>query len=136
LISGAVKVFLALKLSQAFCFYLFKQSFLTIKKSVLMKKLMLIGLVLTVFSVAASAQQASGENFRHRRTEEAYRDGQLTRPEMRRLHKDHQRFEMQKHRAYSDGRFSRRERYRLHRMHRHERREFRHFKHNRHHRHF
>ncbi|MES1218030.1 MAG: hypothetical protein ABUT20_21160 [Bacteroidota bacterium] len=98
-----------------------------------MKKLLFIGLVLTVFSVAASAQQASGENSRHRKTAEAYRDGQLTRPEMRRLHRDHQRFEMQKHR---DGRITRHERRHLHRMHRHERREFRHFKHNRHHRHF
>jgi hypothetical protein len=101
-----------------------------------MKKLLFIGLILTLVSVAASAQQASGENFRHRKTEEAYRNGQLTRPEMQRLHKNHRRLEMQKHRAYRDGRINRAERHRLHRMHRHERREFRHFKHNHHHRHF
>jgi hypothetical protein len=101
-----------------------------------MKKLLFIGLVLTLVSVAASAQQASGENYRHRKTEEAYRNGELSRPEMKRLHRDHQRIQMEKNRAYRDGRISRSERHRLHRMHRHERREFHHFKHNRHHRHF
>lgn len=101
-----------------------------------MKKLLFIGLVLTLVSVAASAQQASGESYRHRKTEEAYRSGELTRPEMRRLHRDHERLQMERHRDFRDGRISRRERHRIHRMHRHERREFRHFKHNRHHRHF
>lgn len=95
-----------------------------------MKKLMFLGLILTLFSAAVSAQQASGESFRHR-TE---RNGELTRPEMHRLHKDHQRIQMEKHRAYRDGKISRGERHRLHRMHRHERRQFHHSRHNRHHR--
>ncbi|MBS1610953.1 MAG: hypothetical protein JSS70_19800 [Bacteroidetes bacterium] len=101
-----------------------------------MKKLLFAGLVLTLVSFAASAQQVSGENYRHRKVEEAYRNGELTRPEMRRLHKDHQRLQMERKRDFRDGRFSRRERRHIRRMERHERREFRHFKHNHHHRHF
>ncbi len=96
-----------------------------------MKKLIFLGLILTLFSAAVSAQQSSDESFRRHRSEQS---GELARTEVRRLHKDHQRIQMEKHRAYRDGRISRRERHRLHRMHRHERREFHRFRHNRHHR--
>lgn len=99
-----------------------------------MKKLVFLGLILTLFSAAVSAQQASDESYRHHRTEEGYRRGELSRPEMYRLHRDHQRIQMERRRAYRDGRFSRFERHRMHRMHRHERREFHRFRHNRHHR--
>lgn len=132
----AVKVFLVLKLSLSFYFYLLKQSSLTIKKSVLMKKLLFFGLILTLFSFTSSAQNASGERFRHRKTEEAYRNGELTRPELRRLHRNHHRLQMEKRRAYRDGKISRRERHRLHRMNRHEHREVHHFKNNHHRRRF
>jgi hypothetical protein len=99
-----------------------------------MKKLMFLGLVLTLFSVAVSAQQASGENTRRHRTEEGYRSGELTRPELHRLHNDHQRYKMEKRRSFRDGRVSRGERHRLHRMHRHQQRELHRFRHNHHHR--
>jgi len=99
-----------------------------------MKKLMFLGLILTLFSAAVSAQQASSdESFRHHRTE-GYRHGELTRPEMRRIHRDHQRIKMERRRDYRDGRINRFERHRLHRMHRHERRQVHRFRHNRHHR--
>ncbi len=99
-----------------------------------MKKLMFLGLILTLFSAAVSAQQASGESIRRQRMEEGYRSGELTRHEMRRLHKDHTRYQMEKRRDFRDGRISRHERHRLHRMHRHENRELHRFRHNHHHR--
>ncbi|MES1216700.1 MAG: hypothetical protein ABUT20_14390 [Bacteroidota bacterium] len=95
---------------------------------------MFLGLILTLFSVAASAQQASGESIRRHRIEEGYRNGELTRPEMRRLHRDHNRYKMEKRRDYRDGRISRHERRHLHRMHRHERRELHRYRHNHHYR--
>jgi hypothetical protein len=97
-----------------------------------MKKLMFLGLILTLLSAAASAQQASGESFRRHRTEQGYRNGELTRPEMRRLHRDHSRFQMERRRDFRDGKISRRERHHLHRMHRHENRELYRYKHNHH----
>ena len=87
-----------------------------------MKKLMFLGLILTLFSVAVSAQQASDESYRHHRTEEGYRKGESGRPEMRR---------MEARRDFHEGRRNRFEHRRHHRMHRYERR---HFRHNRHHR--
>lgn len=88
-----------------------------------MKKLLLFGIIFTLITAAASAQQASGENFRHHRMEESYRNGESNRHDMR-------RFEREKRRSFHDRRFNRRER---HRMYRHERRHFRHFRHHRHH---
>ena len=91
-----------------------------------MKKLLVFGIIFTLISAAASAQQASGENFRRHRTEESYRNGDFNRYNQR-------NFERNKGRGYHDGRMSRRERHRLHRMHRHERRHFHHPRHHRHH---
>ena len=99
-----------------------------------MKKLIFLGLILTLFSAAVSAQQSSGERIHRHRVEEGYHNGELTRPEMRRLHRDHIRYKMEKRRAFHDGKISRRERHRLHRMHRHENRELYRYRHNRHHR--
>jgi hypothetical protein len=96
-----------------------------------MKKLLFLGFILTLFSAAVSAQQASDESFRHHPAE--HRD-ELSRPEMRRLHHDQRRFEIEKHRGYRDNRISRRERHRLYRMHRREHREFYGSRHHHHHR--
>ena len=99
-----------------------------------MKKLMVLGLVLTLFSVAVSAQQASGENVRRHRIENGVRSGELNKHEMRRLHRDHRSYKMEKRRAFHDGKISRHERHRLHRMKRHQSHELYRYKHNRHHR--
>ena len=88
-----------------------------------MKKLLVFGIIFTLISAAASAQQASDERFRHHRTEQSYGNGEFNRHDMR-------RFERDKHSGYNDGGFSRRER---HRMYRHERRHFHHFRRHRHH---
>jgi hypothetical protein len=98
-----------------------------------MKKLMFLGLILTLFSAAVSAQQASDESFRHHPAEN--RD-ELSRPEIRRFPNDHRRFETEKHRGYHDGRINRIERHRLHKIHRHEHREFYRYRHHHHHRSF
>jgi hypothetical protein len=90
-----------------------------------MKKLMFIGLVLTLFSVAASAQQASDENYRHHSTEQGYRKGEGDRQDVRGMHRDHQRMRMERRRDFREGRMNRFERHRIHRMHRHERRHYR-----------
>jgi len=91
-----------------------------------MKKLLVFGIIFTFISAAASAQQASGENYRRHRMEESYRNGEFNRHDTR-------RFEREKRRSYHDGRFSRRERHRMHRMYRHERRHFHHSRHHRYH---
>ncbi len=88
-----------------------------------MKKLLLIGIIFTLISAVASAQQSSGEGYRHHRMEEPYRDGDLNRHDMR-------RFERERHRHYHDGRFSRRERRRMYRQERW------HYRHSRHHRYY
>ena len=86
-----------------------------------MKKLMFLGLVLTLFSVAVSAQQASGESYRHHRTEQGYGKREAGRPDMRRGHNERRReFRHERNRF---------ERHRIHRMHRHERRHYRHHRH-------
>ena len=90
-----------------------------------MKKLLLFGIIFTLITAAASAQQASGENVRRHQKEQSYRNGEFNRNDMR--------FEREKRRGYHDGRFSRRERHRLQRMHRYERRHFRQFRNHRYH---
>jgi hypothetical protein len=89
-----------------------------------MKKLLLFGIIFTLITAAASAQQASGDRYRRHQTEQSYGNGEMSRHDMR-------RFEKERHSRYHDGRMSRRERHRIHRMHRHERR---HHHYGRHHR--
>ena len=91
-----------------------------------MKKLLLFGIIFTLISAAASAQQASGDKYRRHQTEQSYGNGDFNRHDMR-------RFERDKRRHYHDGRFNRRERHRWHRMQRREHRHDRHFRHHRHH---
>ena len=94
-----------------------------------MKKLFVLGVILTLLAASASAQGA-GDRIHRQRTERSFDNGQLTRPERSRLHKDQVRIKTERRRAFRDGRVNPSERRRLHKMRRHERREMRRFKHN------
>lgn len=95
----------------------------------------MFGLVLTLFTTAAFAQQASGERGRHHRVAEGYRNGDITRGEMRRLHQDKKFYQHEKRKAYRDGKLSYRERRHLAKMKRHDSRKVYRYKHNHHRRH-
>jgi len=89
-----------------------------------MKKLLVLGFVLTLFSAAVSAQQATDGSFRRHRTEEGYQNGERHHPEMRGSHRHQRHYRMERR--------SRHERHRFHRMHRHERRHMHRTRHNHH----
>jgi len=102
-----------------------------------MKKFITLGLSLIILSVAASAQQASGENFRRNRNTHKFSHSEITRPEMLQLQKDRFRFKRAQHRALRDGRVGPLERRRLHNIRKHNRHDLYRFRHNkfrRHHR--
>jgi hypothetical protein len=94
-----------------------------------MKKLFVLGVIVTLFAVSASAQR-TGDRIQRQRIERGFDNGQLTRPEKFRLQNDRARIKAERHRASRDGRIDRHERKRIHKMKRHERREMRRFKHN------
>jgi hypothetical protein len=94
-----------------------------------MKKLFVLGVILTLLAASASAQ-GLGDRIQRQRVERGFNNGQLTRPERFRLHNDRTRIKTERRRAFRDGRINPSERRRLHRMRRHERREMRRFKHN------
>jgi len=95
-----------------------------------MKKIFFLGLILVLFSVAASAQQTNGRHFRHQREMRSFHRGEVNRFESRRLHHDELQYKMARRRAYRDGSFNRFERRRLGKMRRHERHELYRFRHN------
>ena len=95
-----------------------------------MKKLFVLGVILTLLAASASAQTGS-DRVRHQRIERGFDNGQLTRPEKLRLQKDEFRYKNERRRAFRDGKLDRRERRRLHKMRRHEHRQAFRLKHNR-----
>jgi len=98
-----------------------------------MKKIVFLGLILTLMVGAASAQvQSRGDRFRHQQTMKSFRQGDLNRYELRKLHRDDKRFRAARRRAHRDGRVTPFERRRLNHMRKHDRREYFRFKHNRH----
>ena len=94
-----------------------------------MKKLFVLAVILTLLAATASAQRA-GDRIRRQRIERSFDNGQLTRPERFRLHKNETRLRIEKRRALRDGRLTPHERRRLNKMRRHERREMFRLKHN------
>ena len=94
-----------------------------------MKKLFVLGVILTLMAASASAQ-GPGDRTRRQRIENGFNNGQLTRPERFRLHKDEFRYKTERRRAFRDGRVTPRERRRLHKMRVHDRREIFRMKHN------
>lgn len=95
-----------------------------------MKGILLLGLILTLFAAAASAQQTAEPRFRHPREMQAFHHRELTRSELRRLHKDELRYKMARRKAHQDGIVTRAERRRLNKLEKRNRRELYHFTHN------
>lgn len=94
-----------------------------------MKKLFVLGFVVTLLAVSASAQ-GPGDRIQRHRIERGFNSGQLTRPEKFRIQKDRAHLKAQRHRALKDGRVTPHERRRLHKTRRHNNREIFRKKHN------
>lgn len=95
-----------------------------------MKKILLLGLVLSLFAAAASAQQTAGRHFRHEREMQSFHQRQLTRSELRRLRKDEFQYKMALRKAHEDGIVTRAERRRINNLEKRNRRELYRFTHN------
>src|SRR5262245_47334778 len=88
-----------------------------------MKKVLFLGLILTLFAAAASAQQMAPHRL-HRQSEmQSFQRRNLNRSELRRLHKDEMRYKMARRKAQADGIVTRAERRRLNKIRMHNRRE-------------
>lgn len=94
-----------------------------------MKKLVALGLILTLLSAAAVAQ-GPRDRIRHHSIRQGFRSGELTRLERIELRKDQFRLERMERSARRDGRVTPYERRKLHKMRAHTRREAFRFKHN------
>jgi hypothetical protein len=94
-------------------------------------KIILAGLFLTLFTVAASAQIRHSERLNNNRFHQGVRNGEITRHEARELRKD--RFQLRRTQclARRDGIVGPLERKRIHRLKREQRRDFIRFNHNR-----
>ena len=91
-----------------------------------MKKLLLLGTIFSLFTIAASAQK--GKDFRQDR--HRFETGQVTPGERARIHKNRVEYKRTEHRFKRDGRFSRMEKRKLGKMKRHDRRMNYRFHHN------
>lgn len=96
-----------------------------------MKKVLFLGLILTLFAAAASAQQMAPPRLHQHREMQSFNRRNLSRPESRRLHKDEVRYKMARRKAQADGIITRSERRRLNKM-RMRNRELYRLNHNRH----
>jgi tellurite resistance protein len=97
-----------------------------------MKKVLFLGLILTLFAAAASAQQVAAPDL-HRKSEmRSLHHRNLSRSELRRLHKDEVTYKMARRKAQADGIVTRAERRRLNKMKMRNRRELYHMNHDRH----
>jgi len=95
-----------------------------------MKKIILLGFILTLFVTVVSAQQTRGNRLRHHREMQAFRHGQLNRSELRHLHHDELRYKIARRGAHRDGMVTPFERRRLTSMKRDQRRDLYRFRHN------
>jgi len=94
-----------------------------------MKKIFVLGTIVTLLSLSVSAQRGVDAT-ESQRIERGFNNGELTRAEKFRLQKDEARIKHERHRAMRDGKMNRHERKRLQKMRRHERREMFRLKHN------
>jgi len=99
-----------------------------------MKKILLLGFILTVILTVSASAQVDGSRFRHHREARSFRHGELTHFERRHLRDDEFRHHMAQRRAHRDGFIGRHERRRLAMMRMHERHELYRYNHNNRHR--
>ena len=97
-----------------------------------MKKVLFLGLILTLFAAAASAQQMAPPRPHQQKETQSFHRRNLSRSESRRLHKDEVRYKMARRKAQADGIITRSERRRLNKMRMRNRRELYRLNHNRH----
>lgn len=88
-----------------------------------MKEVLFLALILTLFAAAASAQQMAQPRLHHQREMQSIHRRDLSRSDLRRLHKDELRYKMARRKAQADGIVTRAERRRLHKIRIHNRRE-------------
>jgi hypothetical protein len=93
------------------------------QKRIAMKRVLFLGLILTLFAVAASAQQMAQPRLHNQREMQSFHDRNLSRSELRRLHKDEMRYKIARRKAQADGIVTRAERRRLNKMRMRSRRE-------------
>ncbi len=94
-----------------------------------MKRILILGVVLTIFVASASAQDR-GDRSRRNSIERGFQSGQLSRGEKFRLRKDRVEYRAEKRKAMKDGRLSHFERRKLATMKRHDRKKMFRMKHN------
>lgn len=94
-----------------------------------MKRILTLAIAFTLFTVAASAQQRDGK-VRKQEIDRRFDNGQLTRGEKYKLHKNDVRYKRSEHRFKKDGKFTRAEKRKLHKMKRHDHKQSFRFKHN------
>ena len=88
-----------------------------------MKKVLFLALILTLFAAAASAQQMAQPRASDQREMQSFHHRNLSRSELRRLHKDEMRYKIARRKAQADGIVTRAERRRLNKMRMRNRRE-------------
>jgi len=108
-----------------------------------MKKLLLLGIVATLFTIGASAQNRKedfkkdregiargGQQFNKRGPGMDHRTHSLTRGERSKMRHNAADYHRAKHKAYRDGKLSKREKRNLYRMKKHNRHDAHRYKHN------
>ena len=78
-----------------------------------MKKILVLGFMLSLISTAGLSQQLRGGSVQNFRIERGFKNGQLNRPEKMQLRKDQFRFKIERQRALKDGRVTPGERRKL-----------------------
>jgi hypothetical protein len=101
------------------------------KNRTMKTKIILAGLFLTFFTVAASAQIRHNERMNHNRFHQDVKNGEITRHEARELRKDHFQLRRTQCLARCDGIVGPLERKRIHRLKLEQHRDFIRFNHNR-----
>lgn len=94
-----------------------------------MKKILFVAVVFALFTTAASAQKGH-DVVTHHRIQQGFRNGQLTRGEKARLHKNEARYHHARRKAVSDGRLTRAEKRKLAMIRKHDSRRVYAMKHN------
>ena len=95
-----------------------------------MKKVIFLGLILTLFAAAASAQEIAAPRSHRQMEMQSFHRRNLSRSELRRLHRDEMHYKMAQRKAQADGIVTRAERRRLNKMEMRNRRELYRFRHN------
>ena len=89
-----------------------------------MKKIFFLGLILTLFAAAATAQQTRGNRLQHQSEFRSLQRTELNHQQQRRLHRNEARYELARKKAYRDGMITPSERRQLRRLKEYQRHEF------------